>query len=389
MDTADAVVIGAGINGASVAYNLMKRGLKKVIVLEKHLIASGGTGKSAAFLRQHYSNEELVRIVKRSVDIFRNFDEEIGGDCGFVQCGWVFLIPEYVSEAFSANLAMQQRLGVDTREISKEELKEMDPRLDLSDVHRACYEKTTGYADPHDSTYCYVQRFREMGGELRQMTPVQGLIVENGAVKGVKTARGDISTGTVVNAAGPWAHLVAKWAGLNVPIQVTRETEIILGSADVGGPPKMAFSDMAKAIYYRPDGKARSLLGRGFPKPYEYVDPDNYKEEADPEFIEDASGRLVQRFPAFENALFMNAYAGLYDVTPDWYPILGKVDELEGFYMCAGFSGHGFKLGPCIGELMAEEVVDGKAHTVDISRFNLRRFQRGELFQAAYGGNRA
>src|SRR5713101_4255932 len=122
METADAVVIGAGINGASTAYNLVRRGLKKVILLEKYLIASGGTGKSAAFLRQHYSNDDLVRIVKRSVDVFRNFNEEVGGNCGFVQCGWAFLIPAEVSEGFSKNLAMQQRLGVDTREISKDEL---------------------------------------------------------------------------------------------------------------------------------------------------------------------------------------------------------------------------------------------------------------------------
>ena len=134
MQTADVVVIGAGINGAAIAYNLAKRGLKNVVLVEKHLLASGGTGRSAAFLRQHYSNEELVRMAKRSVEIFRNFDDMIGGDCGYVQCGWVFLVPEGVAEAFMGNVAMQQRLGVDTREISKEELKELEPRVNLADV---------------------------------------------------------------------------------------------------------------------------------------------------------------------------------------------------------------------------------------------------------------
>ncbi len=389
MQTADVVVIGAGINGAAIAYNLAKRGLKNVVLVEKHLLASGGTGRSAAFLRQHYSNEELVRMAKRSVEIFRNFDDMIGGDCGYVQCGWVFLVPEGVAEAFMGNVAMQQRLGVDTREISKEELKELEPRVNLADVDRICYEKTTGYANPHDSTYCYVQRFRELGGTLMHMTPVQGLMIENGAVKGVRTSRGDIATGVVINAAGPWAHIVGQWAGLDVPIQVTRETEIILETADVDGPPRLAFSDMAKAIYYRPDGGTRTLLGRGFPKPYEFVDPDHFKEQADIDFLDDMSRRFVERFPGFEKALFINSYVGLYDVTPDWYPILGKVEGLRGFHMCAGFSGHGFKLGPCIGELIAEEIIDGKAESVDISRFSLSRFSRGELFRAAYGGNRA
>jgi len=389
MKTADAVVIGAGVNGASTAFNLQKRGLGKVILLDKYLIASGGTGRSAAIVRQHYSNEELLRIVKRAVEIFHHFDDEVGGEAGFVNCGWAFMIPADVSEGFSRNISMQKRLGIDTREISKEELKAMEPRIEVSDVHRIAYEPGSGYADPHLTTYSYVQRFRERGGELMQMTPAQGLRIENGAVKAVKTARGEIATDVVVNAAGPWAPDVGKWAGLDLPIKVTREEEIIVESRDLGGPPKLAISDAAKAFYYRPLGKTQTLVGRGFPKPYEYVDPDHYREQADMNFIEECSMLLTQRFPCFSDAVFINAYTGLYDVTPDWHPILGKVDRVKGFYMCAGFSGHGFKTGPAVGELMAEEILDGKAHTVDISHFNLARFARGELFQAAYGGNRA
>ncbi len=389
MQTADAVVIGAGVNGASTAYELVKQGLKKVILVEKHVLASGGTGKSAAFIRQHYSNEELARLVKRSVDVFHHFDEEVGGNPGFVNCGWAFLIPESVSDKFSENLEMQKRVGIDTREISKQELREMDPRINLDDVHRIAYEKTSGYADPHDTTYCYVQRFKEKGGTLMQMTEVLEFTIKGSAVKTVRTSRGDISTGIVVNAAGPWAHLVGKKAGLDIPIVVTREEEIILESVDAGGPPKMAFSDMALAIYYRPDGRSRTLLGRGFPKEYEYVDPNQYQEKADTKFIEETSSRFVQRFPSFEVALFLNAYVGLYDVTPDWHPILGEVRELKGFYMCAGFSGHGFKTAPAIGECLAEEILHGKSKTVDLSKFNLSRFHDNQQFTFAYGGNRA
>jgi sarcosine oxidase subunit beta len=389
MKTADAVVIGAGVNGAATAYNLVKQGMKKVILVEKYLLASGGTGRSAALVRQHYSNEELVRMVKRSVQVFRNFDEEVGGACGFVKCGWAFLVPDYVSDGFSRNMEMQQRLGIDTREITKQELLEIEPRLVLDDVARIAYEPSSGYADPHATTYSYVQRFIELGGEMMQMTAAESLIVERAAVQGVRTSRGNILTETVVNAGGPWAQYLAKSAGVELPIQVTREEEIIIESADVGGPPKLAISDMSKAIYYRPHGRTHTLLGRGYPKPYEYVDPDHYREAADPSFIEETSGLFVKRIPAFERALFVNAYTGLYDVTPDWYPILGRVDAVEGLIICAGFSGHGFKLGPSIGELMAEEVIDGKAHTIDISRFGLDRFRTGQLFKAAYGANRA
>ncbi len=389
MKTADAVVIGAGINGTATAYNLVKRGVKKVVLVDKHLIASGGTGRSAAIVRQHYSNEELVKMVKRSVEIFHHFDQEIGGDPGFVNCGWAFLVPDYVSEGFAGNMRMQQKLGIDTREISKEELIAMEPRLVLDDVARVAYEPGAGYADPHATTYCYAQRFRDRGGELMQMTSVEGLVMQNGAVKGVRTNHGDISTDTVVNAGGPWSQYVAKWAGVDIPIQVTREEEIIIESSDVGGPPKMAISDMSKAIYYRPHGKAHTLLGRGFPKEYEYVDPDQYRERANNSFIEESWDLFIKRLPAFSKAISVNAYTGLYDVTPDWYPILGRVEQVKGFIMCAGFSGHGFKIGPAVGELIAEEVVDGKAHSIDISRFNLARFAKGELFKAAYGANRA
>ncbi len=389
MQTADAVVMGAGINGAATAFNLVKRGLKNVVLIEKQLIASGGTGRSAAIVRQHYSNEELVRLVKRSVDIFHDFDEVIGGDPGFVNCGWSFLIPQEVSDGFSANIAMGQRLGVDVREISREELNEIEPRIDLSDVHRMAYEPRSGYADPRTTTHAYVQRFVDLGGRLWQLTSVEGLIAEGSTVKGVKTNAGDISTDVVVNAAGPWADRVADWMGVDLPLQITREEEIIFDTVQEGGPPKLCFSDMAKAIYYRPEGDNRTLVGRGFPKDYEYVEPDGHNQEVDASFIAEVTERLHARWPTFTRALALNSYTGLYDVTPDWHPVLGRIDGVEGFYLCAGFSGHGFKIGPAIGEVMAEEIVDGAAHSVDITRLNLRRFAQNELIGAAYGTNRA
>lgn len=387
--TADAVVIGAGVNGASTAYNLVKAGLKKVVLLDKGLIASGGTGRSAAIIRQHYSHPELVRMVKRSVEIFHHFDDEIGGNSGFVNCGWAFLVPEYVSDGFARNLEMQRSLGIDTREIDREELRRMEPRIHLSDVHRITYEPGSGYADPHATTYAYVQRFRERGGKLLPMTAAEGLTVENERIAGVRTRQGDIATRVVVNAAGPWADRIGRWAGFKVPIEVTREEEILIETVDVGGPPKLVFSDMAKAIYYRPDGPSRTVVGRGFPKEYECVDPNRFNQSADDAFIQETHGLFVQRFPSFNKALPIDAYTGLYDVTPDWNPILGKVDGVQGFYMCAGFSGHGFKIAPCVGEVMAEEITAGKARAADISGFALSRFEQGNLIQGAYGGNRA
>lgn len=387
--TADAVVIGAGVNGASTAYNLVKAGLRTVVLLEKGLIASGGTGRSAAIIRQHYSHPDLVRLVKRSVEIFHHFDDEIGGSPGFVNCGWAFLVPEYVSEGFSRNLEMQRSMGIDTREIDRRQLLEMEPRIDLSDVHRIAWEPGAGYADPHATTAAYAGRFRDRGGRLLPLTPVEGLSVAGGKIAGVRTPRGEISTEVVVNAAGPWSGRVAAWAGVEAPIQVTREEEILMETAEVGGPPRLVFSDMARAIYYRPHGSSRTLVGRGFPKEYQQVDPDGYERSADADFIRETHDRFLQRFPSFDRALAIEAYTGLYDVTPDWNPILGRVEGVEGFYMCAGFSGHGFKIAPGVGELMAEEIVAGETRSADITRFSLSRFQQGDLIEGAYGGNRA
>lgn len=387
--TADVVIIGAGINGAATAYNLLRKGVKRVLVLERHLLASGGTGRSAAIIRQHYSNEELVRMVRRSVELFSQFDAQIGGDCGFVNTGWAFLTPQYVSDGFARNLALGQRLGVQVREITRDELRALDPRIDLSDVARIAYEPGSGYADPIAATHAYLKRVIDLGGELRTLTPATGLAVSGGKIKGVRTAAGDISCAAVLNAAGPWADRVAAWAGVKLPLMVTREEEVIFETAPVGGGPRLCFSDMAKAIYYRPHGRSRMLVGRGYPKEYEQVDPDHHRALVNESFIEELSARVHQRWPSFTKALPIDAYTGLYDVTPDWHPVLGRVESVEGLYLCAGFSGHGFKIGPAVGELMAEEIVDGKASSIPIARFNVSRFERGETFTAAYGGNRA
>ena len=145
----------------------------------------------------------------------------------------------------------------------------------------------------------------------------------------------------------------------------------------------------AKAIYYRPDGASRTLVGRGFPKDYQYVEPDGYNQEVDISFIAEITERLYARWPSFTRALALNSYTGLYDVTPDWHPVLGRVDGVDGFFLCAGFSGHGFKIAPAIGEVMAEEIIDGAAHSISIERLNLRRFAAEALIGAAYGSNRA
>jgi sarcosine oxidase, subunit beta len=384
----DAVVIGAGINGASIAFNLAKRGYNNIAIVERFTIASGGTGKSAAIVRQHYSNDVLIRMAKRSRDIFEFFADEVGGNAGFVKTGYLFFVPDYVKDAFDTNIALQQKIGVKTSSISKEESRDISPQIDPGDAGRVAYEPDSGYADPYEATVSYLNAAQALGARLYQGCPVQSIRLHNGKVQRVTTTKAEFSTGVVVNVSGPWANKVGSMVNISYPIQVTREQEVMFRPRSKSDRPTLTVSDMCNAIYFHPFGPDL-LVGRGFPKEYENVDPDCYSEGSDLDFVEDTAERVVRRIPRMETALALKGYSGLYDVTPDWHPIIGTHPEVEGFFSVVGFSGHGFKLAPAVGESVAELVIEGKSNSVDLSLFSADRFAKGRVFQAAYGGNRA
>jgi sarcosine oxidase, subunit beta len=386
--TADAVVIGAGINGASVAYNLARRGYKNIAVVERLTVASGGTGKSAAMVRQHYSNDVLIRMAKRSRDVFEFFAEEIGGSAGFIKTGYLFFVPDYVRGAFEANIRLQQQIGVKTSIISKEEAREISPQIDSSDAGGIAYEPDSGYADPYEATVSYLRAAQELGACVHQTSPVLSIHVRNGAVQAVRTTKEEFSTEVVVNVSGPWTNKVGSMVNISYPVRATREQELILRSRFQSDCPKLTVSDMCNAIYFHPLGQDL-LVGRGFPREYEEADPNSYPEGIDRSFVDDTAERVVKRIPRMDSAMILKGYSGLYDVTPDWHPIISAHDELAGFYSVVGFSGHGFKLAPAVGEAVAELITTGRSETVDLSLFAADRFAKGRVFKAAYGGNRA
>jgi glycine/D-amino acid oxidase-like deaminating enzyme len=175
---------------------------------------------------------------------------------------------------------------------------------------------------------------------------------------------------------------------ISYPIQVTREQEVMFRAQSQSDCPKLTVSDMCNAIYFHPFGQDL-LVGRGYPKEYEQVDPDSYPEGSDQDFVEDTAERVVKRIPRMEEAMILKGYSGLYDVTPDWHPIISTHPEVEGFFSVVGFSGHGFKLAPAVGEAVAELITEGKSNSADLSLFSADRFAKGRVFKAAYGGNRA
>ena len=387
--TADAVVIGGGIAGASTLYYLARTGLRNTVLLEKGELASGSTGDSAAMVRQHYSNEVSIRLVRESLRFFQEFADELDGAEVFNGIGWLFLCEPDAREAFDDNMARLKGLGVRTWEVSAEDAAEELPGLNTDGIGPVAFEPDSGYADPRATVSALVQKAETLGSETHTHTPATGLVVENGRVSGVAAASGTISAPIVVNAAGPWANEIGGWAGLDLPLELSREQDVVIRLPQGVPPLRRVVSNMVDRTYFRPEGDGLLLAGVGHPKENEPVDPDDYRHEADAGFVEDVTGRLAHRLPRLSGAEVVSSWAGLYTITPDWNMMVGAAPGVEGLYLAVGGSGHSFKLGPAIGRCLAELITEGKASTVDVTPLRPDRFDDGSPLRSTYGGNRA
>ncbi len=266
----DVVIVGAGVSGASLAWHLKKRGVKRVLLAERDRPASGGTGKSAAIVRQHYSTPLMARLARASLDTF----QEKAGACGFEQVGYLFLVPPEQAATAKTNMAMQRTVGVETEWLDAAALKKKaGDWLNMDGVGGATFEPKGGYADPVRTTEAMVQDFQKLGGEFRQRTPVRGLIRKGDRIAGLSTDAGDIEAGTVVNAAGPWSIMLAASAGIEMQMRAIREQDTVW-EARAGRPaPAHSISNAVDATYLRPLGGNRYVVGRGFPKEYFDCDP--------------------------------------------------------------------------------------------------------------------
>jgi len=384
-ETADVVIIGGGVIGASIAFNLARRGIRDVIILEKNFIASGATGKSSACIRQHYSTECTSRMVLRSLRMFENFAEAVGGSAGFIKTGFLMGVPERDRAALEKTIAMQRRVGINTSLIGPDEIREIEPRVRVDDLAAGAWEPDSGYADPSDTTASFVRRAREMGVRLQQNTAVVGLKTAGGAIAEVHTDHGSIATSTVINAAGVWGDQVAAMAGVSIPLTVCRHQIRFVKRPAEAASPHPLFYDFVHQIYTRPEGRDLTLIGSMNPAEiHDRADPDRYNEGVDFDGTAEAVAYLTHRFPAFESGHFHSGYSGPFDVTPDWHPILDQAPEVRGFYIAVGFSGHGFKLSPAVGEMVADLVLDGKQPGSDIDLFRFTRFAEGALIRGAY-----
>jgi sarcosine oxidase, subunit beta len=384
--TADVVIIGGGATGASTAYHLAKRGVKNVVLVEKQFLASGPTGRSSACVRQHYSTPETCRLVLKALRFFESFADLTGGrTAGLVRTGYLLGVDDRLRKAMEASVKLQQAQGIDSRLITPAEAQAIEPRLTIDDLTAACYEPEAGYADPAQTTAGFAGAAREMGVRIMEETAVTGIGVEGGRVSAVDTSRGRIETRSVLNAAGTWAQPLARMVGVDVPITVCRHKIALVGwPTDARGPHPMVY-DFVTNIYTRPETGDMILVGPlDSDELVDRADPDAYREGLDFDERTDLLARAATRFPVLEHAAVQKAYAGCFDVTPDWHPVIDTTGP-EGFSIAAGFSGHGFKLSPAIGEMVATLLTDGKKPGDDVHAFRLSRFAEGKPIRGTYG----
>jgi sarcosine oxidase subunit beta len=380
--TADFIVIGTGVIGSSIAFHLMKRNAGRVLILDKNLAAQGGSSRSSALVRMHYTLPEEVRLAVKSYEIFANWEDTVGRPGHLKQIGFVQIVPESEIEQLKKNVEMQRKVGANTRIISSRELNEIEPDWRLDDVSVAAYEPDSGYGDGSVTANDFLERAREMGAEFLPRTCVSAFNIEAGRVRGVATDKGGFEAPTVIAATGPWSVPLFRAAGFDLPIEAEFHRVAILKN-----PPAMkgggcALIDSACMVYLRSEGDGMTLVGeftgtRG-------VDPDDFPQSISHEELAEVALLGARRIPALENSGVVRGVTGMYDVSPDARPLLGQTPGVEGLYIACGFSGMGYKISPVVGLTMAELIVDGRGKTVDISIFDPGRFAAGEPIRAPH-----
>ena len=389
MKGAETIVVGGGILGATTLWELAREGMEPLL-LEAGRFGEGPTAKSAAIVRCHYSNPEVVRMAVRSRDRLRQLPLHLDCDPVYTQTGWLFLVDREHAERAALNSIMQDEEGVDSVEV--DDLEDFLPGANGAGLAYALFEPDSGFADPVATTEAYVAASRRAGARALEGTPVEAIEVDGGgAVRGVRVGGELVECESVVLAAGPWSAGLARGIGLELPLEITREQDVVYETAPEPSVP-CAVSSQADAVYLRPvpeHGDHHLLVGRGYPKDYETVEPDGYDENVDEVFEEDVRRRVVTRLPRLERMRAVGGRIGLYDVTPDWHPLLGPVEGYEGLHLATGGSGHCFKLAPAIGELVAGAILGKPIGFASVASFSLARFAEGRTFASSYGGNRA
>lgn len=367
---ADVVIIGAGVIGCSTAYHLARLGIANVAVLEMDQVGSGTSGKSASMLSLQFCDDELiVDLVKRSYARYMQFQQELGVSIDFRRIGWLTVAAAQDAGRLRKNAQLLRSLGVQTEILEPDEIKRRYPEINTQDLALGAWGPDDGPVDPHMIMWGYIKKACEMGVRLYERVRATGLCVQNGKVAGVNTDKGFVATRTVVNAAGPWAIEVGRWAGVEIPIiNLARSILVTRPLPDI--PSTRPFvDDLTAEWYYRPEGPG-ILMGMGT-LPVESMDV-----TFNPELVDRMIETAVHRVPVLEKASMLTGWTGIRPMTRDDRPILGPAPSVEGFVLNCGWGGTGIMQAPISGQLAAEYISRGYVDTVDTRPLGIERFSR-------------
>ncbi|HZO29197.1 MAG TPA: FAD-dependent oxidoreductase [Chloroflexota bacterium] len=376
--TADVVVIGGGVIGASTAFQLATLGVKRVVLCERHFPAAGASGKSGALVRMHYTNEPEARLAHASLPYFSNWNELVGrGDCGFLKTGMARLVTAENEPKLRANVEMLERVGINTRVIGARELAELAPSWHTDDVVAAAWEPDSGCADPVGTTHGLLERAQDLGAEVLTHTEVTGVDVAGGRVTGVQTSGGPISAPTVVMAGGVWTVPLLRDLGVPVNLQPVRiQVALFRRPPSLAGPHPILI-DGINELWLRPEGPnwGSTLVGVASRTPL--ADPDNLDEGVDANYVPRARAGLAKRIPALADAPMRGGWAGAITLTEDGKAILDQHPEIGGLFVFSGDNGSAFKTAPAVGRVLAEWITQGRPSLLDPAPFRMTRFREG------------
>ncbi len=375
------IIIGGGVTGVSIAFHLARLGVRDVLLLERRFLASGGTGRSVGIIRQLYPTPETTQMVVRSLEVFRRFRDMVGGESGYVGCGVLIGVSAAMRPKLEETVMRQRSLGVRADVLEPADLTSVEPRINPENLGAVLHEPESGYGDPTAVAMAYAEGARRHGIMIDQGVEVVAILTAGDRVTGVATAAGEqIDTPVVVNAAGLWSPAVARLAGVDLPIIIGRHPVFVV-ERDAGfGRPHLVYLDLAGGSYARPETGGLTLTGS--------LTEDETRHPMEPELLGgdvslDEATEVLERtgraIPRLAEARYRRGWAGAFDITPDWMPILDE-SPVRGFWIAAGMSGHGFKLAPAVGEMMADLII-GRTPPVSPEPF---RF--GRLATSAAGG---